>query len=202
MVLVIGGGQPSVWVWLGPVLALCGSLVVALLAFLGVLWTNRRADRREVAKWKRELMVKLTAEALGEVRTIEGNYEAATAVDTRPYTDERKTASNSTMRLNEIADQLRVIGAWELANRCESVRIVAESISLPAREFRPVVADYVNAVAAMPVDSPSRDRDVLAEWMKGASQGSAKLVDAIWKLGESRRDFVKVAETEINRSAT
>jgi hypothetical protein len=48
----------------GAVVPILGSVVVAVAAFVGVVLTNRRSDKREVSKWRRETIVKLSSDAL------------------------------------------------------------------------------------------------------------------------------------------
>ncbi len=105
------GSQPSLWTWLGPVLASIVSLAVSLVALGGVLWSGWRTDLREFKKWRRETIVKLSSDALVEARNVENNYMIATTADTLPYTEELKAAAASARQLNPISDQLRIVSA-------------------------------------------------------------------------------------------
>ena len=70
-----------------PLVGLFGSMILATVAFVGIVksnHTNKEAiaatDRREWDKWRRETLIKLCTDALGETHTILDSYTDAALV--------------------------------------------------------------------------------------------------------------------------
>ncbi|WP_199253625.1 hypothetical protein [Mycolicibacterium mengxianglii] len=121
-VVFINGSQPSVWIWLGPVLGLGGSILVALLALGGVLWTNSRTDRREFTKWRRDTLLRIAAEALESSLDAQAEYRIFAESEERRTRRELRTAiETSVRRINSAAGTFALIDAKDSAAKCSEL---------------------------------------------------------------------------------
>jgi hypothetical protein len=74
-------------------LPLAGSLVVGLVAFIGVVSTNRGSDKRELTKWRRETIMKLSADVLGGASEIQRSCIAAVQLSGEAFADDIRVAA-------------------------------------------------------------------------------------------------------------
>jgi hypothetical protein len=94
VVILVTGAQPSIWTWLGPVLAFCGSLVVAAVALITVWQTNKRTDKRELNQWRRDTLLRLgvevtesTTRAMNQINAIAEYHDDSSSKEIEQLAD-------------------------------------------------------------------------------------------------------------------
>jgi hypothetical protein len=128
-----GSQGVSLSTWLVP-------LIVAVVAFAGVLLTIRTTNLREFKKWRRETITRISSEAIAESQRIEDALArvARLATGMHDVPPDRanagkhskaselllNTSNMDTDTLRPFAANLRIVGAKELATACETLRSV------------------------------------------------------------------------------
>jgi hypothetical protein len=111
--------------WWLPWLPVLGSVLVAAAALGGVLASNRRADAREFAKWRRETILKLSSDAATAALGISREFQDLTTREHRDYDEDAKETigrfKTAIRRLPEIEAHLQLVGATELASKCRLI---------------------------------------------------------------------------------
>ena len=187
MVMFLVGSQPSALTQWAPLL---GSLVVAFVTFLGIRWnnnTNRAAisasDERELQKWRRDTLIRLTEEISGAQREVDFHYNRdALQSDDPKYTEHQRAVWVSTRRLGQLSDGLMVIGEEGLASGCKAIQKAAWAIRDPAKAHREVLK--ANPGVDLPDDEETR----------------VGLDKAIGEMNTALGTFVKAAQKELNRT--
>lgn len=190
-----------VWTWLGPVLTFCGSVLLFGGAMITVWRTNKSAARRELAKWRRETIVKLSSEALSAADAIERGYWGAMGQDrAQTYAQVLDAAGDETDKFYRIRDNLRIIEASGLADACDALQKVALGLRGPAKELRSAVRKFQSEAKAIPEGSPDRDKAVTDLYNIHMKEREAAWNEVAKKFVRARLTFTQSAREAINQT--
>lgn len=167
MVVLVTSGQPSLWTWLGPVLAFCGSLLLFAAAMITLWRTNKAAERRldrQLCADRADRLRTEVADLLGERwATEKAAYELATNAD-QYQTD----LHNSTVPAERVAKLLKVRDEHTpQLNKVEHLAIRASlltndaAISAVLDEIRTAAQGWKDLVGGDPIEKFIEIRDKL-----------------------------------------
>jgi hypothetical protein len=199
-VIFVIGSQPSVWTWLTPVLTFCGSVLLFAGAMITLWVTNRRADRRELNKWRRETTLKLCSDALGCIVAVEDNYRAAMDPNRETFRENMAEAATQRGMLGPIAANLRIIGATELADECDGVHRAVRNLQKPIENMRNAFGRYVREAGKIPAnakDGPERQNQL---WEEHAVDARRAFEASFAVLLMTQTDFTQRAQATINQT--
>ena len=195
-----------------PLVGLAGSMILATVAFVGIVKSNRTnkeaitaTDRREWDKWRRETLIKLCTDALGETHTILDSYTDAALVVLIPsqqdtagdaYKAAMREARMAHARLYQIAYSFDIVGSTDLSGAAKRLSDAADEIREPAGRFflwsKDLFAQYEN--------SPRHREQAIAKAQ--ASDVYKNFKDARDNLADEQERFTADARKEVTSSAT
>lgn len=206
------GSEPSVWVWLGPVLLFAA-------AMLSLIFTNLSANKREWNKWRRDTLIKLCSEAVELAQSVEAFCESALDQNSDAFAKGKlKNAPKPAARMSNIVEQLHLMSAHNLAKACKELKEAAEELISPTshlRQARSTAKTRGDAkVAEMRKESPTAWTSNHQMMMRDAEIQTAKqgirdqllnnperfYAEARQRLDEKRAAFVRRGQLELKSS--
>lgn len=127
-----GPAEPSIWVWLAPILAFCGTLLLFGGSMITLWRTNKAADRRakeardmererDGLLWRRDTLLRISEEI---VDAAMGANEIYYSILTEGYNEEAKpmeTVDHHVRRIHTYLLRLRLIDAEGPAESCSAL---------------------------------------------------------------------------------
>src|SRR5262245_59939008 len=198
--------------YLPPLVGLFGSMILATVAFVGIVksnHTNKEAiaatDRREWDKWRRETLIKLCTDALGETHTILDSYTDAALVVLIPsqqdsageaYKAAMREARMAHARLYQIAYSFDIVGSTDLSGAAKRLSDAADKIREPAARFFLWSTDLFEQYE----NSPRQREQAIAKAQ--ASDVYKNFIDARDNLADQQERFTADARKEVTSTAT
>ncbi|MGX9673003.1 hypothetical protein [Mycobacterium sp. HM-7] len=205
----------SLWAWLGPLLLFCASLVASGVAYLGIRKSNATneaaitaADNREMAKWRRETLLKLASEA--NVAAVEFSIAMRNARDRKSDEtvdpDDMDTLRNAIKLLRDLADHLLLVGATQLSKLSgevfeasktvlETYVVLSRAKAQMAKQMSADVDELSELGANTPEEIEDHEKAVHAELIAGPLTTFDAATEA---LATARRAFVEEAQRQLN----
>lgn len=172
--------------FVAPILGLAASLIVAAAAYAGVLQTNRRTDRRELAKWRTETLEEWCSEVCVATIGVQSSYGRAHLAKSeeviRSHTDNGRSAIDAIMALSY---RFMFFGSNELFDAAQIIYDAAEAMD-DAVKMRRASSEAEDADA---VEDPNADE------MDLASQDFKR---ALLRLGFGQAYFIDVAQKTLD----
>ncbi len=117
--------------------------MVAFGAYYGIrksVENNQNAidasNEREVEKWRRETLIRLSEEASTAQRDIDRRYNREAITTTEKWNVYQDAVWMSTRKLGSLADSFTILGADHLSERCLRLQRVAYAVAEPAKILR------------------------------------------------------------------
>jgi hypothetical protein len=142
----------SVWVWLAPVLAFAGTVLLFGGSMFALWRSNSAADKRERDKWRRDTLLRICTEVLDECLRAESAYKLAGKVDSGVLDINPPNSANTGKyfevavamlsedagrdKLRPLMSQLQITGESALVSACDELRTamsLAESSAVTLR---------------------------------------------------------------------
>lgn len=169
--------------WWIPWLPVGTGMVVATVAFFGVLVNNRTnrlaiaaADGREVDKWRRDTLLKLCSEAVTASLEVEGLYEHG--VKERQSID-RNAIFAAISKIGPAAETINLLGEVGLTELARRLDEACRGIEALAEEFVAANITYENQLDAYKeANTDASPKDV--------AQASNELRRTFWYVAESQ----------------
>ncbi|GFG67915.1 hypothetical protein MKUB_54050 [Mycobacterium kubicae] len=197
--------------WWQPWLPVGTGLVVAMVAFAGVLLSNRTnrraiaaADGREVDKWRRDTLLRLCSDAVTASLDVETLYEKG--VEERQNLDGDAIAA-AIHKIGPVAETINLIGITalvELARRleeaCNGIQTYAEEFVVARITYENLLDDFKNASPeATPLEVAAASNEAR---QVGLTNAESEFAASIARMATVRGFFIQKAGEVLNEKTS
>lgn len=143
--------------WYSPWLALLASFVVAGIGLIGVRLNNAAADRRAREEWRREALLELVTEILGEAARLDRECSRLRSIDASLLRHGKKVSANhgkfadesdlllvglEESRFRSLIDRVLILADQQIADRARDLFASIEPVELAAQQLRQGLIRY------------------------------------------------------------
>jgi hypothetical protein len=196
--------------WWQPWLPVASAFMVALVAFAGVLISNRTnrraidaADYREVEKWRRDTVLRLCPEAVTASLEVESLYE--NGVRTQENIDHDAIAA-AIRKIGPVHETINLIGITSLTELGRRLEEACNGIKTFADDFVVAQITCENRLDQFKKDNPeAASNDVAQQWndikRNFFFQPEAEFAAAMSRMSTVRGAFIQEARNMLNQTS-
>ena len=140
-VVFLLSNQPSLWAWLAPVLAFCGSVLLFGGSMFGVWWTNRAASHRAIQErenererdfrlWQRDQLLRIGDEVIQAGVGAHAECMKIRRASDPPSDESFKSIYLFAEKVTANEDRLHLIGAHDTSQCCVELREAINNLEL------------------------------------------------------------------------
>lgn len=184
-----------------PLVGLCASLVVAAVAYAGVVKSNRTnrrsieaADVRELEKWRRDTVLGACSEILQKAASIRSIFrESSTTLDDLRFKTLLESATTAKFELRALTERVQLVAPLELYCAAYALGPAATQLRDPAKQMRIAWVTFQRACESQGLGTEPRGPnapEIERLYKLHAAEAMARFDDFETLFEESQAEFV------------